>query len=384
MSARTPVWTARQRFAFRFGVIYFALYALLNGNVATLPLVLIARRGQVPDWYAGPTNALWASIGHAIGLRGAIRPFDNGDGVGDHVQLGVFVIVALIGAVAWSRLDAKRVAYPRGWQLLCRAVRYVLAMTVFAYAIFKVFPVQFSVPAPSRLLQTYGASSRMSLLWTAMGASPGYQMFCGWVELAGCASLMTRRTTALGASILLAALTNVFVMDLCYAVPAKLCVLHLLAMALFLLVPHATRLRDAFLREAASATRRQLAAKVAFIALVLGVEGIPVGRYYFEERDGAPLPPFYGAYEIVDMSGPSDWRQLAVDRQSVSAFTGNGTRIRFARSAVSLARTDQSDLAIEGIHEGAPFKARARLVDASKQFLVNQPTRWFIDHPDLR
>jgi hypothetical protein len=205
-NSHTSSWTSGQRVAFRFGVIYFVAYALLNGNVATLPLAFIAPHGQVPDWYMSSTNAVWSALGRAIGLQGQVRAFDNGDSIGDHIQLLSFVLVAAVGTAAWSLLDRKRVEYRREFGLLSVAVRYMLAMTVFAYAIFKVFSVQFSVPSPTRLAETYGTSSRMGLLWTFMGTSPGYQMFAGWTEVLGCALLMARRTTALGALILIAIL----------------------------------------------------------------------------------------------------------------------------------------------------------------------------------
>src|SRR5262245_23286667 len=109
-----PSWTSGQRIAFRFGVIYFTSYSLLNGNVATLPLALIARNGKAPDWYANSTNLVWSAVGRTFGVHGPIRAFDNGDGVGDHVQLLCFVLVAVIGTIGWSLLDRRHVDYRRG------------------------------------------------------------------------------------------------------------------------------------------------------------------------------------------------------------------------------------------------------------------------------
>jgi hypothetical protein len=417
VSAATSSWTWGQRVAFRFGVVYFAAYSLLNGNVATLPLALVSSLGQAPAWYLRSTDAVWSAVGHAIGVRGPIHAFDNGDTIGDHVQLLTFVFVAGAGSLAWSLLDRKRLEYRRGFDLLYACVRYVLAMTVFAYAVFKVFPVQFSVPSPSRLAETYGASSRMTLLWTFMGTSPGYQMFAGWTELTGCALLMSRRTAALGALVLIAILTNIFVMDLCYDVGAKVCVLHLLAMAVFLVVPVSKRLLDVFVRHrsvpaldlGAPRPRRLVAAKIAFIALALCVEGVPVGRYYFTERDGAPLPPLYGAYEVVELrragerippllTDASYWHLLTVDRRRTSVTMANGSRVQFARtfdpedrmkleadaSVVSVTRADGDELNLEGTFKGSSIVARARRVDPKKELLIRQPVRWFSDDPDVR
>jgi hypothetical protein len=415
--SQTSAWTPGRRFAFRFGAIYFVLYALLNGNVATLPVAWIAAHGQAPDWYSTSTNAVWAAIGHALGVRGEIVALDNGDSVGDHVALLCFLLVSLVGAVVWSVRDRARTEYRRGFDLLCIGVRYVLALTVFAYAIFKVFPTQFSLPSPSRLVQTYGASSRMGLLWTFMGTSPAYQMFAGWAELMGCMLLMSRRTTTLGALVLLAILTNVLLMDVCYDVPAKLCVIHLLGMAVFLLAPNAVRLVDVFARNrpvpavdlGPAPSRGRIAAKIAFVASVLYFEGLPVARLYFTERDGSPLPALYGVYDVGEMRRAGEvvppfihdasyWRFIAVERRRVVAVMANGSRVQLpsspgangqltakrAGSALAIAPIDADQISVEGTYEDQPFSARARRLDEKREILVHQPMRWFYVAPDTR
>jgi hypothetical protein len=360
---------------------------LLNGNVATLPLAFIARHGRVPEWYESSTNAVWMAVGHALGIRGEVHALDNGDSVGDHVALLCFAIVALMGTVVWSVLDRDRLEYRRGFDLLYIGVRYVLAMTVFAYAMFKVFPAQFSFPPPSRLVQTYGASSRMGLMWTFMGTSPAYQMFAGWGEVLGCVLVMFRRTVTLGALVLLAILTNVLVMDICYNVPAKLCVVHLLGMILVLLLPNAMRLVDVFLRNRAAApldlgpppSRARTAAKIAFVLLVLCFEAVPVGQHYFTERDGAPIPALYGVYEVEQirrggevvapvLSDRSYWRLIAIDRRRAVAVMVDGSRAQFRfspapggggsfanrTSNLAIAPAAVDEILVDGTYRGEP------------------------------
>jgi hypothetical protein len=415
--ATSSPWSAGRRVAFRFGAIYFALYSLLNGNVATLPVAVIASHGRTPDWYDSSTNGVVTFLGHAIGLRGELHALDNGDSVGDHVELLCFALVALIGATVWSIRDRHRLEYRRELAVVCLGARYVLAMTVFAYAVFKVFPAQFSVPAPSRLLQTYGASSRMGLLWTFMGASTAYQMFAGWTEMLGCTLLMFRRTATLGALVLLAVLTNVLVMDVCYNVPAKLCVLHLLGMAIVVVITDATRLIDVFLRNRAvqaadlgpPPSRARVAAKVAFVALVLCFEGVPPARLYFAERDGAPLPALYGSYEVEEMrragqivppliSDASYWRFIAIDRRRAAALMVDGTRTQFrlspgangrlalesGASILVVSPVGDGALAVEGTYKGEAIEVRARRTDEARELLVRQLVRWFHDGSDNR
>jgi hypothetical protein len=405
-------WSPSERIAFRLGAIYFAVYSLLNGNVATLPLVSIARDRRPPDWYSNATNAVVAAVGHAIGIRGEIRAFDNGDSVGDHVQLLCLALVALVGTGVWSVLDRHRREYRRELELVYRGVRYVLAMTVFAYAIFKIFPAQFSFPSPTRLVQTYGASSRMGLLWTFMGASPAYQMFAGWAELLGCVLVVVRRTATLGALVLFAILTNVLMMDICYDVPAKLCVLHLLGMTIALLVPNARRLIDVFVRNRAvpptdlgpPPSRGRTAGKLVFVALVLYAEAVPTARYYFTERDGAPVPPLYGAYEVKELrragalvprsfDDAGYWRFFAIDRRRATAVMVDGSRAQFQSSAnrrdsfengtssLVVAPLGADEIVVEGTYRGDPISLLARRTD---ELLVRERVRWFNDGSDVR
>ena len=67
-------------------------------------------------------------------------------------------------------------------------------------------------------------------------------MFTGAVEVLAGLLLTTRRTTLLGALIGLAAMTHVFVLNMCFDVPVKLYSFNYLVMAIFLLAPDLPRL----------------------------------------------------------------------------------------------------------------------------------------------
>ena len=56
--------------------------------------------------------------------------------------------------------------------------------------------------------------------------------------------LVARRTTLLGALVSIGVLTNVVMLNFCYDVPVKLFSAHLLAMAVFLVLPDLRRLAD--------------------------------------------------------------------------------------------------------------------------------------------
>jgi hypothetical protein len=99
----------------------------------------------------------------------------------------------------------------------------------------------------ARLLQPYGDSSPMGLLWTFMGASKTYNVFTGAVEMLGGALLFISQLTTLGALVCICAMGNVFILNMSYDVPVKLYSFHLLVFAIFLAAPDLRRLADLFI-----------------------------------------------------------------------------------------------------------------------------------------
>ena len=118
---------------------------------------------------------------------------------------------------------------------------------MLSYGMAKVFPGQFGAPTLDRLLEPYGQSSPMGLLWTFMGDSRPYAFFTGVVECLGGLLLFSQRTTTLGALVVAAAMGNVAMLNFSYDVPVKLYSSHLFALAVLLLLPDIPRLRRVFL-----------------------------------------------------------------------------------------------------------------------------------------
>jgi hypothetical protein len=86
----------------------------------------------------------------------------------------------------------------------------------------------------------------MGILWAFMGASKAYTIFAGAVEMLGGILLFIPRLVTLGALIGIAAMTNVFILNMSYDVPVKLYSFHLLALGMFLVLPEMKRLGDFF------------------------------------------------------------------------------------------------------------------------------------------
>jgi len=84
---------------------------------------------------------------------------------------------------------------------------------------------------------------RMPTTYTTPGRSPGWRP-TGAAETVGALLLFSRRTTTLGALVLLPVLSNVVMLSLAYDAPVKLLSSQLLLMTGLLLLPEVTRLVD--------------------------------------------------------------------------------------------------------------------------------------------
>ena len=190
---------------------------------------------------------------HVLGVASALPKEypGGGDTPFQWVRALFLLVIAAVGAAIWSALDRKRLRHPLALDFPRTFLRYGLAFTMLLYGIQKVFPIQFAPLTLFRLLEPYGDSSPMGLLWTFMGFSRLYAIFAGSVEVVGAVLLLWRRTTVLGSLLLAGATTNVLLLNLSYDVPVKLYSAHLLVMALFLAAPDGVRLlRVALLRRA--------------------------------------------------------------------------------------------------------------------------------------
>ena len=240
-AATQPPWPLATRIAFRFACAFWLLFLF---------------PWPVSDWIP-PLGRLWGVwmdklmpwIGHHLLRIQRDLPIEqtgSGDRTVDWINYGVYLALAIVAAVVWSIADRRRTRYDRLHEVVRILVRYCLALTMFGYGIIKLFKGQFHALAPFRYIETYGETSPMGLLWTFMGHSPAYVIFAGAGETLGAALLCFRRTTTLGALVVVAVMTNVVMLNLCYDVPVKLGSSTYLLMALFLLAPDARRLANLF------------------------------------------------------------------------------------------------------------------------------------------
>jgi len=401
--------TPLRRFAFRFGCVYLPLYFL-------------------PTRLWKPVVPLFGR--HVLGISQPIgdAAWAGTDALYNYVLLALLVLVSTLVATVWT-LRSKREAYAKGEEVLHIALRFIVGTYMMMYGVTKVFPSQFPMPGPVRLLERYGDSSPAGLLWTFMGYSAAYCVFTGLAEVVGGFLLFFRRTATLGALVNLGVMSNVVMLNFCYDVPVKLGALHLFLFNVVLALPDARRLVDFFVLDRVPRARPEPLVlgfsprllrvmrfiKPATIGLVtLGLFGF-TGKFFVERGRYAPLPALYGAYEVESfvrggktippsLEEPTRLRYVAIDRYLDVSFTQmNDQRLSFdakddpekktltltpyepgvaanAKESKSVpleyATPDPEHLTLAGRFQGDEVEIRLRRMDASTFTLENRGFRW--------
>ncbi len=418
-----PSWNFATCVAFRFAFSYLVLY------IFPFPL------GYIPytDWPGEKYQALWHAIvpwvgTHIFHLGHPITVFTNGSGdtTFDYFLALCYLILAALSAFVWTLLDRRRTSYPHLHQWLRLNVRLALGAIMISYGAFKVIPSQFPPPTHSRLIESFGEASPMGLLWAFMGASKGYSIFAGLVEFVGGALLFFPRFVTLGALVSAAALTNIFMLNMCYDVPVKLYSFHLLLMAVFLLVPDLGRLANFFVlnRRADSAPhppffqRKWLNVSLLAAQLALGV--ICAGSSLYQSRTQAKQisessmdVPLGGIWSVEEFSMDGQlrpplvtdelrWQRVIVDFSKRLALQSmNGTRrylgleLDAAKKSLALTKNDDPNwkaqlnfealepgvMTLEGPFEGHQIRAKLRKMDESRYLLNSRGFHWINEFP---
>jgi hypothetical protein len=154
---------------------------------------------------------------HVFHLSGtAVRVYrqsGTGDKTLDFVLVGVFFLIAAVLSLVWSVMDAKRTNYVTLDAWLRLAVRYFLIYEMLDFGLAKVIPIQFTQPRLTDLLTPFGMRTSAGAFWTVMGMSPSYVIFSGLGELTAATLLMIPRTTAIGAIVTSAVMSNVVALN---------------------------------------------------------------------------------------------------------------------------------------------------------------------------
>jgi hypothetical protein len=403
------------RVAFRFSFIYLGLFALAT-QVAGSLLPLLSFRGFGPLWPMRHITFWIASnvFGVTPGTN-AIDPKVAGETALYWIQTFWIFAVAVVAATAWSVLDRKRQNYVTLYKWFRVFVRLCLAAQMLEYGMTKIIPNQFEAPSLNTLVTPVGDLSLNSLLWTSIGAAPGYQIFTGFAELLAGILLLIPRTTLLGALLCLADLTQVASLNMAYDIGLKLTTFHLILLTLFLLAPDLRRLADFFLFNRATEAAKPEASRVAVVAqiligvyLVASFAYINVGHWY-AEGGGRPRSALYGIWDVENLSVDGQerppvlndydrrWRRVIFDLPDTMAF--QRTDDSLARYGASLdnigkrlvltkgnsttwkapftfERPAENTLILNGEMDGHRIEAHLRLVEFDTLRLLNSDFRW--------
>jgi uncharacterized membrane protein YphA (DoxX/SURF4 family) len=356
-------WKPMRKIGFRFFCCYFILYSF-PFPLTNIPFASAINKisENILGWYYAAfdyVNVFWHWLVPAVGksvlhLEKPITVFTNGSGdtTYDYVLMLTMIILSILVCITWSILDRKRKNYDTAYYWLCVLLRYVLAITMFGYGFSKVFHLQMPYPYLSRLVQPYGDSSPMGLVWTYIGQSKGFSAVLGWSEVICGLLLLFRKTTLIGALFTLIVMGNVFVVNLCYDVPVKLYSFNLEMMALYLAAPYMKNMYRIFVQHQPGQITNYYqpsfskkwfrvsikVLKVLFIAdaLISNITGcIDQGKQY---GDNAPKPPLYGIYNTELFIRNNDtlapvitdttmWRQIIIQ-------TNNFARIKLMNDTV--------------------------------------------------
>jgi hypothetical protein len=335
------------------------------------------------------------------------------------------VTIAIVATVIWSLMDRSRSDYARLDRWLRLYVRLSLAYTMMSYGGVKLIPAQFPQPPLSWLLQPYGESSPMRLLWTFMGASPSYVVITGCVELLAGILLILPRTAMLGAIVSAAAMTQVFVLNLCYDVPVKLYSFHLILLSVFLLIPHFRRIADFLANRMAQPAaipplferrllnRAALVIQVAFGIYMAGSSMYSGYQAYTTYGAGAPKAPLYGIWSVEEvavngeirpplLTDQTRWRRLVFQRPGflvVQPMSGPNQiyklELDVENKKMALTKADDQEwkadffleqpeqgvITLDGHLEGKPIRAKLLRVDESQFLLKSRGFHWVSEVP---
>jgi len=409
-------WHPFTRTAFRFAFVYLLLYNL------PFPLNVFPYINKSAEWYNSIWNWIVPRVARAAFNQEISSVFNgSGDRTFDFLLVACLLLIALVVTVVWTIFDRKRLSYPTLYRWLNIYVRFALGTSMIGYGAFKVISSQFPPPTLDRLMQSYGDSSPMGLLWTFMGASEPYTMFVGFAEMISGILLFPRKTSTLGALMSIGVLSNVVALNFSYDVPVKLYSSHLLAMAIFLLLPELRRLANFFfLNRPAECIRVQplfrrtgwnWAALVLASLFLIGVVGTSLYQSYDQRRTfQAQRSPLYGVWEVEEFSlsqstpttSAQRWQRIIFDSpRRLAIQTASDPHQRFSsqldpekrtltlrkredplwNSVLTYEQVSPDIITLSGPLNGSEMTARLRRSEERKFLLTDRGFHWINEFP---
>lgn len=355
-----PVWSAFTRFLLGVVCGYFILVWVPWG-LAVLANVNI-------PYQEAETVGRWV-VAHVLRLPEHSPAGPANNYLPSYVAPLAFTAMSGSLSVVWLLLDRRPANFRRIFIWLHTAVRFLLGALMLVYGWGKVLPGQFgrfvAGTGTEYLITQVGQTTPRDLLWAFMEASRHYQIFTGLIEVSGGVLIMFRRTAMLGACLCLAAMINVWVLDVAYDVPAKLVASQMLLMAVFAMAPYAGRVLNVFVlnRSTLATSPRPLFMQIRRDRAARALGAVCAGAIAFwtlqsavnvaSERRAVAHIPLHGIWDVEEMNrngmtvsasfaDDAIWRRLVFPLQGRAvAVSGSGSLFRYN------ARVDDSSKTIQ-------------------------------------
>lgn len=167
----------------------------------------------------------------------------------------IAILLALAGAFLWqrSRRYANGNDYDQIYYWLRVLIRYRLALAAVFFGVVKFLPIQIPDATISDLHTEYGDYLLWKLYYLTNGISKaGYIPVIGVLEIVGGLLLLTRRTTVIGAGLLLAVFLNVVLVNFVYDIGEQVYSSFLFLLAFVLILYDFPRLYSLLVKETTS------------------------------------------------------------------------------------------------------------------------------------
>jgi len=410
-------WSLPQRLAFRLGFAYFAQYCapLAFSHAPILSVLAVA-----PAWLDSQLVKFTASNIMHIKLATS-GSNGSGDTTFNWIETATTLAVALLAAVVWSALDFKRKNYDRLYAWFRVLLRLGLGSSMISYGAYKVINSQFPPPGLGRMIETYGDSSPMGLLWTFMGSSTAYSQFVGFAELIGGLLLLIPRFTLLGALVSLGVMSNVFMLNMCYDVPVKLYSFHLLLISIILIAPDFQRFLDFFVRHVSVKLESELPlfSKPQWNNIAVGVQ-VVIGLFALVSAFDSSISTTRGKKESIPLKGlwcidqlsisgveqplsdENRWQYMIFEHKgNVAVQHVNRAKVYYGvewdgqeknvtitsygkddwKAHFKIDNPEQGKIEMDGDFTGYPTKMKLHKVDESSFLLKNRGFHWINEYP---
>jgi len=241
----SPVWKGYQKIAFRIAFIFFVAISIPNNA----------------EWYQHVFSIDWtrlhyrdlydiARFGSGINFFGSTL---FGSPLYGYANWIITLLVAIAGGLLWTFIDSRRQQpvqeYNKLYYWLRVIVRYRAGIGIIGFGFTKLLPVQMPFPSLGLLNTNFGDFSAQKIYWLIIGIVPWYQVFAGIVEVAAGTLLFFRKTTTLGAALLVGALGDIVYVNFAYDGGVHVYSSYFVLLGAFLLVQDIPKLYSLLIRQ---------------------------------------------------------------------------------------------------------------------------------------